>query len=311
VRTLFRFIRNFIIFAVIVAALGGLYIGNVVYEQFRAAPWDQILEIRNRSHSLEPIKAAENRYDWPEVSVTSADGTKLQGTYIRSREGGHRTVILLHGLYQNRSMCLPYISMYRDLGYNVLLVDQRGHGESGGAHTEWGLAEMADLDSWVHWLKSRDPSVRIGMHGISLGAAMALLYSGTDQGRNLSFYVADSSYGNLTELGREKIYNWSQDQRLIWGYNVLDPFFQAAMFYHTHKLVADIEPMQAVKHSSAPILFLHGSADELVPARTARLLYEQCASQKKSLHIFQDSPHAAAISTDRGDYERVLTAFLK
>ena len=70
-------------------------------------------------------------------------------------------------------MCLPYVSMYRNMGYNVLLVDLRGHGESGGEHTDWGLSERGDLDQWVQWLKKRDSSVHIGMHGVSLGAGMA------------------------------------------------------------------------------------------------------------------------------------------
>ena len=38
--------------------------------------------------------------------------------------------------------------MYRSLGYNVLLADQRGHGESGG-QTEWGVQEADDIGRWV------------------------------------------------------------------------------------------------------------------------------------------------------------------
>ena len=309
-RTLFKIIRNLMILALILAMAAGLYAGNTIYEQFRSAPWDQILDIRNRSHSQQGIKSAEARNGWPEVQVKGEDGTVLQGTYIASPVTSHKTVILMHGLYQNRTMCLPYVPMYRSLGYNVLLIDLRGHGGSGGEHTEWGLAEMGDLDSWVRFLKTKDPSCQIGMHGVSLGAAMALLYSATDQGKNLAFYISDSAYGNVTALGREKVYDWAQDKRAIWGYNILDPFFQAAMFYHTHKILSDIEPLQAVKKSSAPILFLHGDADELIPVRTAHMLYEQCSSARKQIHIFQNSGHALGISSDKNEYEQAVKAFL-
>ena len=307
---LFTFIRTSIIVLLLLGITAGVYIGDRAYEQFRSAPWDQILSIRNLSHNQRMIKQLEVQYDWPEVQVISTDGTKLQGTYIAAPSNSQRTVILLHGLYQNRSMCLPYVPMYRSMGYNVLLIDQRGHGGSGGEHTEWGLAEMADLDSWVHWLKMRNPSGQIGMHGISLGAAMALLYSGTEQGKNLSFYIADSSYGDVVALGREKLYDWAQDKRFIWGYNILDPFFQVAMFYHTRKVLADIEPMQAVKHASAPVLFLHGDADELIPVQTAQLLYDTCSSSRKKIYIFKNSAHAMGIDSHRQDYEAVVKAFL-
>lgn len=310
-RWISHFFRNLIIFVLIIGITGGIYIGDMAYEQFRSAPWDQILSIRNQSRDTRGIKRAEDRFDWPEVQVKSKDGTMLTGTYIEGAGKSHKTVILLHGLYHNRTMCLPYVPMYRELGYNVLLVDLRGHGESGGDHTEWGLAEMDDLDSWVRWLKSRDPSVQIGMHGISLGAAMAVLYSGTEQGKNLSFYVSDSAYGNVVALGREKLYDWSHDKRFIWGYNMLDPFFQAAMYYHTRKIVSDIEPSQAVKKSSSPILFLHGDADELVPVNTAQLLYDQCGSRQKYIHIFARSPHAVGLETNHDEYVRVVQNFLK
>ena len=142
------------------------------------------------------------------MEIRSADGTKLRGTYIENSRSSDRTVILLHGLYQNRSMCIPYVDMYRDMGYNVLLIDQRGHGESGGSHTTWGLRETDDLDAWTEWLRGKDGGVKIGMHGISLGAAMALIYSGTERGKNISFYVADSAYGGHDGTGE------GQDLRL-------------------------------------------------------------------------------------------------
>lgn len=67
---------------------------------------------------------------------------------------------------------------------------------------------------------------------------MALLYAGSEYGKDLSFVVADSSYGNIISLGREKLWQASGDKRAIWSYDLLDPFFQAAMFYHTHKTVS-------------------------------------------------------------------------
>ena len=62
----------------------------------------------------------------------------------------------------------------------------------------------------------------------------------------------------------------SGDKRAIWSYDLLDPFFQAAMFYHTHKTVSSLEPAQAVKRMKMPVLFLHGSDDALVPVKAAK-----------------------------------------
>ena len=282
----------------------------MAFEQFYYSHWDRILGIENHSREVERMRSLEERRGWEPVRVNAPDGTILRGTYIKDKHDSHYTVILLHGLYQNRSMCLPYVEMYRNVGYNVLLIDQRGHGGSEGEQTTWGLKEMDDMTMWCQWLHQKDPHMEIGLHGISLGAAMALLYAGSEWGKDIAFVVADSSYGNIVDLGRQKLWQASQDERAIWGYDMLDPFFQATMFFHTHKLLSSIEPANAVQYMSAPVLFIHGGEDTLVPVQTARDLFAKCASPDKHIYIFSQSPHAAGIETDHNEYMKVVEHFL-
>lgn len=215
----------------------------------------KILGVTKQTADLSRIHRREQKDGWQPVEIRSADGTKLRGTYIENSRSSDRTVILLHGLYQNRSMCIPYVDMYRDMGYNVLLIDQRGHGESGGSHTTWGLRETDDLDAWTEWLRGKDGGVKIGMHGISLGAAMALIYSGTERGKNISFYVADSAYGGMMELGKDKISAYTGDPRFLWGMDLVEPFFQSVLWLRSGKTLSDIDPLEAVRRMTAPVLF--------------------------------------------------------
>lgn len=288
----------------------GAYIGNLAFERFFAASWDVLLGIENHSRDVQLINDEARENGWQNVTITAEDGTVLQGTYIDGEDESGRAVILLHGLYQNRSMCLPYAAIYRKLGYGVLLVDQRGHGESGGKIT-WGLHEAGDIALWAQWLKEHTPAVKVGLHGVSLGAAMALLYAGSEAGRDTDFVVADSSYGNIVALGREKLAAAGGDERAVWEYDMVMPFFQGAMFYHTRAFLSDIEPAQAVRHISCPVLFLHGQEDRLVPAKTAWSLYANCRSGRKYIHVFADSPHAVSIDTNRREYVSVVRNFLR
>lgn len=288
----------------------GLYAGNFAYEAIMDSPWDEILGIHNSRYDLQDIHEAQARYGWRPVSVVSSDGTKLAGTFIDSGRSGSPTVILLHGLYQNRGRCLPYVPIYRSLGYNVLLVDLRGHGESGGDHTDWGLHDADDMNAWTSWLRQMNPSMRIGMHGISLGAAMSLIYAGSKEGHDLSFVVADSSYGNLMELASGKLIRYTGDERLVWGLNALNPFFQAVMFVRDGKILHNVDPIYTVTKMTSPVLFLHGTMDTLIPFGTAHELYDACASSDKKLVLFEGATHADEISFNHQQYISTIHEFL-
>lgn len=303
---LMKYILGLIVMLLLGAAC---YAGNMAYEYVWNLPWNRVLAIDDHRQQLSRMQYLERYYAWPEVKVTSRDGTVLAGTYMEGR--GHRYVILLHGIYQNRSMMIPYARLYRDMGYHVVMADLRGHGQSRGETTDWGIHDTEDMDAWTAWIKSKDPEARIGLHGVSLGAAMALIYAGSKNGQNLHFCVADSAYGNLMEMGREKLLAYTGEERLVWGIEMLNPFFQGALYLHTGKLLSDIDPMDRAAHITAPVLFLHGASDTLVPPATAEELYENCSSSRKKLYIFQGAAHTMEINDHPQDYTRAVRDFLE
>ena len=63
-------------------------------------------------------------------------------------------------------------------GYNVLLVDNRRHGQSEGKYVGFGVLDRLDLRNWVKYVINRFGSnVQIFLHGISMGAATVLMAS--------------------------------------------------------------------------------------------------------------------------------------
>lgn len=307
----FKTVKILILFILLAFIGARFYVGNTAYEALLTAPWEKILGVANHTADLSRIHRREERDGWKPVDIYSSDGTKLHGTYIEdSRASGH-TVILLHGLYQNRSMCIPYAEMYRNMGYNVLLIDQRGHGESGGSHTTWGLRETDDLDAWTDWLREKEGGSEIGMHGISLGAAMALVYSGTEKGKHISFYVADSAYGNMMELGKDKLSAYTGDPRFLWGMDMAEPFFQSVLWLRSGKTLSDIDPLEAVRRMTAPVLFLHGGADTLIPPKTAEELMQASGSGKKELFIFEGAGHTMEMAANGDAYRQAVRVFLE
>lgn len=309
-RLIWNFIKYLILAAFILILGTGLYLGNTAYLELTTQPWDQRLGIENNKDKLRTIHDLERQNDWQRIQLHSQDGTLLTGTYIETPSGSHNTVLILHGLYQNRTMSVPYARIYLAKGYNVLMPDIRGHGESGGNTNDWGIHNTEDMDSWLAWLRQKDPQASIGFHGISLGAAMSLLYAGTPQGHDIKFFIADSAYGNILELGQEKLLNYTGNQRLLHGIRLLDPFFQISLYYHTGKMLKDLDPASSVQQMTSPVLFLHGERDLLIPAHIAENLKDQSSSPHKDLIYFEKAGHANAISTNPRGYARAVANFL-
>lgn len=118
------------------------------------------------------------------VTVTAEDGLVLVGDFYATPEadGEKPAVLLLHMLDSSRTAWNTLIAPLLENGYNVLAVDLRGHGETGGDR-EWLLAQ-SDTQAWLDWLREqasvKDDSVSI--IGASVGTALALAGCAADEG---------------------------------------------------------------------------------------------------------------------------------
>jgi len=111
---------------------------------------------------------------WPLlVTVPAADDLPLAGAFYPV-DPARPTVLLLHQLYTDRTSWEPLIEPLLFAGYNVLAVDLRGYGETGGA-IDWPQA-VDDVATWAAWLgeKSGLSNPAVAMIGSSMGSSLAL-----------------------------------------------------------------------------------------------------------------------------------------
>ena len=82
-------------------------------------------------------------------------------------------VLLLHGYGDSRAGALPWAKVWSGLGCRVVSIDLRAHGESGGAASDGGVAERADVSRLIDALRLERPDMRLIVAGISFGAMVA------------------------------------------------------------------------------------------------------------------------------------------
>ena len=138
--------------------------------------------------------------DWQEVRFPTPDGLELAAWFLPpDAEGDGATLIYLHGARNNREEMLAQAAMLHRHGYGALLVDMRAHGESEGALSTLGYAEVEDLRGAVAYLQSR-PEVngeRIGVLGHSMGGAVAI--RGAARMPAIRAVVAQSAYTSVED----------------------------------------------------------------------------------------------------------------
>lgn len=112
--------------------------------------------------------------DWPlVVTAFAGDELPLVGAFYPA-DPARPTILLLHQLYTDRTSWAPLIDPLLFAGYNVLAVDLRGYGETGGA-IDWQQA-VDDVAAWVEWLHTESgvSNPAAAMIGSSMGSSLAL-----------------------------------------------------------------------------------------------------------------------------------------
>src|SRR4051812_14645713 len=144
--------------------------------------------------------------DFTDVAFpTRGGGLTIRGWYAPPRDPS-RGVVVVHGYDACRrdwNVLVPAGMLHR-AGFGVLLPDLRNHGDSDIDDGRWagGAKEYLDVLGAWDWLRGQGvPAARIGVLGVSLGAATATIATGEEPG--IAATWADSSYASFSVAAAE------------------------------------------------------------------------------------------------------------
>ncbi len=216
------------------------------------------------------------------VTIKSRDGLKLSGRFYRFSDDDSRVEILFHGW---RSSGIRDASggakIAREIGYNLLIVDQRAHGESDGHTLTFGIKEKYDCIDWVRYIIARfGADVKILLGGVSMGAATVLMASCLKElPPQVKAITADCGYSSPKAI----LCKVCRDRKIppAIGY----PFLRLAAQMFGGFSLNDGGAVKAVKHAKVPIMIMHGEGDDFVPFPMAQEIFDACTSEKQLLTI--------------------------
>lgn len=240
-----------------------------------------------------------------DVYIKSFDGLKLHGTFL-GVGNNKNCVICFHGYTSKGTNDFCALSkFYHDNDFNVIMVDERTHGESEGKYIGFGVLDRKDAAKWVEYAVSCfGKDVNIFLHGISMGGATVLMASGLDLPKNVKAVVADCAFTSAYDVFSHILKR---------DYHIPKFPIMNITEFMTKKTAgygySDVNTLNEVAKTKIPILFVHGEVDDFVPVWMTEKNFEACNSEKEII-IFKNADHAESYFADNVTYEKALKKYI-
>lgn len=218
--------------------------------------------------------------------------------------GNRRPIaVISHGYTSTKYASAMYAEIFLKRGFEVVIYDQRNHGQSGKGFTSMGYFEKFDLQTVLDWCENRfGPDAVFVTHGESMGAATVLNHLVID--KRPAAVIADCGYSDLGELLKHQLYHKMHLPAFLFM-----PVADVILRLRAGFRIREVRPSDGVKFSNVPILFVHGAADDFVPTRMSVQMHGM-RPDNTSLLLVEGAEHAVSFNTDRESYEKAVDTFL-
>ncbi len=271
---------------------------------------------RIKTEDLLPISLKDSNYDnyreqmkeagarllqlpHEDITITSKDGIKLSAKYYY--RGSDRLIMCFHGVHSYPPYYFGVLGLEAyEKGYDLLIVDQRTHGQSEGDYITYGQKESDDVLCWLERI-APDNAKSIYMYGISMGASTLAFASNKIKDDRVKGLIVDCGF---TSVGR-------MFAHVIKRQHV--PAFLFGAVLRKGRKTADVDMSMTtedcLKNTTIPVMFIHGDKDVVVPQIETERNYMACSSQKR-IEIVKDAGHACATIVGGEDIRAKIFDFL-
>ncbi|MCU0541901.1 MAG: lysophospholipase [Oscillatoriaceae cyanobacterium Prado104] len=201
------------------------------------------------------------------------------------------TILYLCGAGGNKSYYnnLARVQALRQLGFSVLVIDYRGFGASQGQFPREAQFYQDSQAAWDYLVKVRQiPAREIVIYGESLGGAIALDLAVKNSAAKA--VIVQSSFTKMAEVVTQQ--NWMR----LFPIEVI--------------LTEKFDSLKKVRSLQIPVLFIHGTADDIVPAYMSDQLYK-AAPEPKQIFLIPGARHYAIYQPGNNSYLQAIEKFMK
>ena len=288
--------------------IGYVFVGNYFYNIAINPDSDKSvlgLGVMAEDEKAKRIEWLQNNSKDTYITSTNNGNLKLHAYEIESNEKSDIWTIVIHGYTKNGIEMENYAEKYKEMGYNVLLVELRGAGKSEGDYIGFGWHDRLDVIDWINYLVEKDSDCKIILFGVSMGAATVMMTTGEQLPSNVKLAIEDCGYTSVYDIFANKIENVFHLPSA--------PVLSAASFVTQIKSgysLYEASSIEQIKKSQTPTLFIHGSADTFVPYNMLDILYDAAKCEKEKV-VIEGAEHAVSVQINPELYWKSISDFIE
>jgi len=211
-------------------------------------------------------------FAYRDITLTTQDGVMISGWYIPGPR--LEAMLLVHGIHANREAMSAEAYNLHLAGYPVVMIDLRGHGDSGYSHLTYGYKEAYDVTAAIDYMSGLPEIKQIGVMGHSLGGAAVVRAVAHDD--RVKLLIIQSSYNSLNEGIDDAFNNFVPLPK--W------PFAPMITYFAELRTGLDVRQMDSARDLATmrprPLLIIHGKQDPMFPIAHARRMFAAAPEPK-------------------------------
>ncbi len=251
--------------------------------------------------------------NWENVEIRSHDGLRLCGHYL-AHPSPRGVILQVHGYRGCGAFDFSCaIEPFYNMGFSLLVVDQRSSGDSEGRHITFGYYERYDVVEWAKYLGERFPDLPVIMDGVSMGASTVMLALEIGYPDNVKAIIADCGYSSPGAICRKVLKQWFN----------LPPFplYYGAKFWVKLLAKFDLDAVRCrdalgkLKDSGIKLLIAHGKKDGFVPysmsEENVSIFTDEDMETCVQFFTVEEADHGLSYLKCREGYDRAIDTLLE
>lgn len=239
------------------------------------------------------------------VMIRSRDRLRLFARILEC-EAPKGVILLMHGYHSSAihdfSCAIEY---YHNMGYILVMPDQRAHGDSDGKYITFGIKEKEDCRLWTEYIADIYEGLPIFLDGISMGATTVMLAAGGRLPDAVCGIIADCGFNHPRDICSHVL-----KKRMGIPPALVMPIATKIAEHRAGIDFDDGDVSRALIRNTRPLMLVHGEADTFVPSYMTDINAASAKNCDLTVVKIPGADHGMSFLTDEAQIKNELERFL-